>query len=508
MSSPSVAIIGAGIGGLTSAALLAARGISVTVYEADRRIGGKLGYGEYEGVRFDTGPSVVTMTNVFEAVFREAGERLEDHVTLTAPERNFLYQRPTEDVALPIAHQFEQSLQNVREHLGEDAAREFREFVDYSERIWTAAAPYFIFGKAPSPKRILRFGLKGLNAVRRIDPSRTMWEGIASRVKNRTLQDLFARYATYNGSNVFEAPATLNCIAYVELALGGYGVKGGLFELAEAIAALATERGATIELNSPVRGLELGAGSRVEGVRTDAGTHRFDAVICNADVSHLVHALLPDSAPAPRVDRLVPSTSGWTAVIKAKRRPGRYAHTVLFPERYHDEFRDMFGADRPPNDPTVYICNQSVAHERESWEGCETLFVMANAPAEPGEEPSDEGIWTQLRSRVMRRLLAEDLVDADDEIVWQRTPAQLAELYPNTRGAIYGAASNDRWSAFRRPPNRTKKIPGLYLASGSAHPGGGIPLCALSGWQAVNQLFHDLGMEALPEIGVPVAERS
>ena len=175
--------------------------------------------------------------------------------------------------------------------------------------------------------------------------------------------------------------------------------------------------------------------------------------------------------------------SGYNVVLRARRRH-RVPHTVLFPEDYAAEFVDIFDRDRPPADPTVYLCAQEACHGRRGWQEHEPLFVMANAPPEPaeGERPSE--VWRELRTVVARRLLGAGLIDADDGVVWERTPTDLARVFPGSRGAIYGGSSNGMMAAFQRPENTVANVPGLYLASGSAHPGGGLPLAAQSGCEA------------------------
>lgn len=185
--------------------------------------------------------------------------------------------------------------------------------------------------------------------------------------------------------------------------------------------------------------------------------------------------------------------SGWNAIIKARRLPDRPAHQVLFPEIYLEEFKDIFERDRPPKDPTVYVCAPEKAHGTPGWEDHEPLFVMANAPAEPASGPRPPEVFQELEQTILSKLAKADLIGAGDEVVWRRTPTELAALYPESRGSIYGSSSNGMMAAFQRPSNRVHGIRGLYLASGSAHPGGGMPLAALSGRQAVRCLEKDLG---------------
>ncbi len=175
--------------------------------------------------------------------------------------------------------------------------------------------------------------------------------------------------------------------------------------------------------------------------------------------------------------------SGWTGVLRAKRahRDDRVAHTVVFPAEYAQEFADIFERDRPPQDPTVYLCSQALSHGRQGWEDADPIFVMANAPCEPATGRRDPALFEALERAVLARLRAHDLMGPEDELIWSRTPSDLAAEFPGSRGSIYGAASNSQFAAFRRPPNRVARLPGLYLASGSAHPGGGVPMCLISG---------------------------
>jgi len=186
--------------------------------------------------------------------------------------------------------------------------------------------------------------------------------------------------------------------------------------------------------------------------------------------------------------------SGWNAVIRARRRSDRIAHEVLFPQDYTAEFSDIFDRERPPVSPTVYVCAQEVSHGLRGWSEDEPLFLMANAPAEPASGRSAQATWHALRETVMSRLRGSGLIAPGDAVVWERSPAQLAARFAGSRGAIYGAASNSRFAAFQRPGNRVTRIPGLYLASGSAHPGGGLPLCALSGRMAATCALEDAGI--------------
>ncbi|MBI4952485.1 MAG: phytoene desaturase [Myxococcales bacterium] len=499
---PDVVVVGGGVGGLAAAIELAAAGERVLVLEAADRPGGKAGTVTLDGVEVDTGPSVLTLPHVFDELCALAGTRLRDELALRAPEPAFRYLWP-DGVALDVHVAREATLASVEHTLGAGAARELAGFLRYAERLWSTAAPAFVYGDAPSLGRLVARGPGVVRELVRIDPLRSLAGAIRARVREPHLRTLLLRYATYNGSDARRAPATLGCIAHVELALGGYGVEGGMYELVRALVRVAERAGATLRLGAPVARILRHADGSVRGVALVGGEHILaPRVVSNADPAHLATALLGERPRhGLRLPR-TPSTSGYTAILKAARRPGgatsaaapvaaqaRVAHTVLVPGDYGAELSDLFDRDAPPADPTVYLCAAEACHGRRGWADHEPVFVMANAPAEPATGARDEATWPALRERVMRRLLASGLAGDGDELVWERTPADLALRFPGSRGALYGAASNDRSAAFRRPANAVAAIPGLFVASGGAHPGGGLPLAALSGRAAARALL-------------------
>lgn len=479
-------VVGAGIGGLSTALSLACSGLEVTVVEAASGPGGKADTVTLDGVAVDTGPSVLTMPDVFDDLFRAAGTSLSDELTLTRPDPAFRYVYP-DGVVLDVFHELEATVASVRATLGSDAAREFSSFLAYSETIWTTASPEFVFGPSPTLGQLVMKGPRALAAMTKIDGLSRMWTAIEKRVRSSHLRWLFARYATYNGSDPRVAPATLNCIAHVELGLGGFGVKGGIHELVRALVRVAERRGVTFRFDEPVREV-LFAGKRVTGVRTDRESLAADLVIANTEAAHLYRDLAPTLGGGPSDD--APSTSGWNAIVRTAASDARAAHTVLFPEEYLDEFRDMFDRGIPPRAPTVYLCDQSKCHDVRGWGDAAPVFVMANAPALQTSGDGDGEAWESLGSELMRRASARGLIAPDATVLWRRTPAELARRFPRSRGSLYGAASNSAMAAFKRPSNRV--CAGLYLASGSAHPGGGLPLAALSGRAAARSALEDL----------------
>lgn len=487
-----VLVVGAGVGGLAAALALVGRGLPVRVLEAREAPGGKAGTVAIDGVRVDTGPSVLTLPEVFASLFARIGKHLGDVLELRRLDPGFRY-RYADGCVLDVAHDPNDTLAGVRSTLGRTAEAELAAFLEYSRGIWDAAAPHFVLGPAPSWAAMAALALRHPRALQAVDPLRGMAASIDRHVRDRHLRMLLRRYATYNGSDPRRAPATLNCIAHVELTLGGYGVLGGIGALVEAMVAGVEAGGGVIECGTPVDRILIRDGRAVGVVLANGSSRLGRAVVVNADVGWLRGGALPD-ARRHLPGTASPSMSGWTAVARAARLPDRFPHEVVFPADYDGEFADIFDRSRPPSEPTVYLCAQERCHGLTAWNDSEPVFVMANAPAEPADRPRPPEVWTALEAAVERRIRSAGRWSDGDTIVWSRTPGDLAAAFPGSRGAIYGAASNDRLAAFRRPPNRLTGVPGLYLASGSAHPGGGLPMVALSGLAAADCLGADLGL--------------
>ena len=476
-----VIVVGAGMAGLSAALGLAAAGRSVLVIDALGEPGGKMGNVVVDGVEFDTGPSVLTLPEVVDAVLERA--RSARRVRLVRPAPAFRYHFPSGKV-LDVFVNVDETLASVRDALGAPAADELRAFLRYARRIWDASKDAFVFSSAPTLVSLVGLFLRRPRDLLAVDAWRSMADAVEARICSPELRLLLLRYATYNGSNPYQAPATLHCIAHVELALGGFGVAGGMATLARTLVEAARDLGVSFQMETPVRRL-LHENARMVGVQTAHSTHHATTVVVNADVAHLWETLLPTPRRAHKSSQ--PSMSGATAVLRAARSASRPAHAVLFPDDYRAEFEDIFARGKSPRDPTVYLCAQEKAHERVGWRDDEPVFCMVNAPPcdAPGEATGNDDSAAALE-RGLARARQAGLIRDSDAVVWQRSAADLARVFPGTHGALYGASSNSRLSAFTRPPNVVASHAGLYLASGSVHPGGGVPLCLQSGLLAAD----------------------
>ncbi len=490
-----VVIIGAGMGGLSAALRLAAKGLHVTVLERAAQPGGKMRQLSPAGLAMDAGPTVFTMRHVFESLFDEAGAKLDDHVRL-APLTILARHAWADGGRLDLHASVEASAEAIGDFAGAAEARRFIDFAAETRAIYTMLDRSFM--RAPKPgmaglaRNLWQDGLRNPLDLMRMRPFETMWAALSRSFNDPRLRQLFGRYATYCGSSPFQSPATLMLIAHAEQK-GVWSVDGGMHALAKAIAALAEAKGAGFRYNAHVSAITTNGGT-VDGVALSTGeVIPAGAVIFNGDYAALGEGLLgaavTRAAPRAQVKR-----RSLSAIVscRATRTSGfpLIRHNVFFSADYPAEFRDIFGQGRVPAEPTVYVCAQDRGDSGlPDPDRAERLLCLINAPANGDTQVYDDREIARCEDRAARLMAACGLTlhPGPSEAT---SPSGFHALFPATGGGLYGQASHGWQASFRRPGARTT-VQGLYLAGGSVHPGPGVPMAALSGMGAADSLLRD-----------------
>lgn len=471
-----IVIIGGGLGGLALAARLAHKGYAVTLCEKNERLGGKMNLLERDGFRFDTGPSLVTLLNVFQRTFRALGYSLNEFVT---PLRinPLAHYRFSDGTILDYTTALPDLLKNIGEFDPRDVEG-FLKLMNVGANIYQLSREtFFTHSPFEFPPTINPRVLKHL-------PIRYGWGNYArtvmAHVRSPHLRQFFNRYPTYVGSSPYLTSATLIVIPYIEFAYGGWYFKGGLYRLIEALEQIAREKGVAILKNSEV--IEIShLKKKIRGVRLADGIElQADVVVMNGDAS-MVGRLLRDEKDSA-LDTSERSLSGIVFLIGLSRTmPELHHHAVLFSDSYEEEFSQLFNAQQFPDDPTVYV-NVASRTDRSLVPGeGETLFIMANAPAAEKrvwDSRSIEHAW----HAIIRRLKNSGFPEFQNAMLFREvlTPTYFAERFLMPGGAIYGHNSHGWKNTFLRPPNKDLSYDGLYYVGGSSHPGGGTPMVLLS----------------------------
>lgn len=500
---PRAVVVGGGVGGLACAIDLARAGVAVTLCERAAEVGGKLRQVAVAGRSIDAGPTVLTMRWVFEGLFADAGTTLAEQLTLT-PMETLARHAWADGSRLDLHAELERSADAIGAFAGAAEARGFREFCRHSATIYRMVAAPFIASARPSlPGLVGSLGLGGLGGVFKIDFHRSMWRALGDFFRDPRLRQLFARYATYYGSDPFTAPATLNLIAHVEQ-LGVWTVEGGMIGLATALRRVGASLGVSLRCGAEVAEVAV-QGGKARGVVLAGGEAiAADAVIVNGDVAAVAEGRLGAAAAAavktPAADRRSLSALTWACVAEVKGWP-LVRHNVCFSRDYAAEFAAL-AAGRLPAEPTVYICAQdrgdvvAGAAAYTAAAGPQRLLILVNAPPCGGEgrfRHPEIDACQQATFQLLRRCGLD--LTLTPEATLLTTPNELAALFPGTHGAIYGAATRGFTDTLRRQGARTR-LAGLYLAGGSVHPGAGVPMATLSGRHAAQSVLADLASTA------------
>lgn len=493
-----IVVIGAGIGGLVSAALLAARGAEVTVLEKESWVGGKARRVAVDGAEIDGGPTVFTLRDVFDEVFAACGANLDDYIT-AQPAEIIARHAWSNAERLDLFADPARSEEAIGDFAGAAAARGYRNFRLEAKRIFDVLEDPFLRGdKASTPLPMMRrIGLSRMGDMLAMRPFDGLWNALGEHFADPRLRQLFGRYATYCGSSPYLAPATLMLIAHVE-ARGVWLIDGGIHALARALASLAESQGASIRTGAHVSEV-LTQGGRASGVRLATGeVIMADAVICNGDPNALAelrfgrqasHA----AAPVPPAKRSL-SALVWYAHAATEGFALTH-HNVFFSPDYAREFADIAGG-RPPSDPSVYLC----AIDRPAREADnaslppgtrERIQIIVNAPANGDTHPYPSEEIDQCTMAMRNSLARCGLTLEADAPQIVMSPRSWEELFPATGGALYGRASHGWAASFQRQGPKTK-LKGLYCTGGATHPAAGVPMAALSGLLAARVIAQDL----------------
>lgn len=468
-------VIGAGVGGLAASINMARAGVKVRLYERGPTVGGKLREIDVGGQKVLAGPSVFTMRWVFDELF---DGKLADYVALRPVDplcRHFFPDGSKLDLFTDEAR----SRDAIERFAGKRDADGYLKYRKHAAKIFEVVRGPFMENAVPSLFDFM--SPRALWQMTQIDGMRSLWRALEEFFVDPRLRQLFGRYATYNGSSPYHAPATLAVIAHVENAYGIFAVDGGIVRLAEALRRRAEELGVVITCNADVdeivvepSGGPLAGSLRARGVRVAGNVEWADCIIANCDVADAYGRLLGGAARKPlrRYEEEELSLSAYVLLAVGAKAPMELLHhNVFFSRDYQLEFEDLVVERRPPGDPTVYVCQE--APERH--------FILTNAP--PLDNKGARIDWSVESSRCrerMERVLLRHGWTLTPSATHEIAPPDFAARFPSSRGAIYGLASNSRMAAFRRPANTLPGIGGLYFCGGSVHPGAGLPMVALS----------------------------
>ncbi|WP_299433370.1 1-hydroxycarotenoid 3,4-desaturase CrtD [uncultured Aquimarina sp.] len=488
MSNKKVIIIGSGIAGLATAIRLRNQNFDVTVYEANSYPGGKLAEIRQKGYRFDCGPSLFTMPQFVEELFAISNRKVSDYFEYSKKEEvcNYFYEDGTRFVALADTKEFAKEAEKVFDVKGTEILQYFKR----SKLKYDLTASLFLEKSLHKLSTYLSFDtIKAITRISSLGINTNLHKLNYRQFKDPKLVQFFDRFATYNGSSPYLTPGIMSMIPHLEQYYGTFFPKGGMYSITKSMYQLALDLGVTFHLESKVDKIVV-ANKKAIGVLVNGDHIASDIIISNMDVVPTYQKLLPDQKSPEKTLKQLRSSSALIFYWGIKKQFQELdLHNIFFSKNYEEEFRYIFEKKQVSADPTIYVNITAKNESNDAPEGCENWFVMINVPGNEGQEWDE--IINQSRKNIVDKLSRllnvniQELIETE-EILDPRSIESKTQSY---QGSLYGSSSNNKYAAFLRHPNFSKRIENLYFCGGSVHPGGGIPLCLLSG-KIVSELIE------------------
>lgn len=473
------AVIGSGIGGLAIAIRLAKKGWKVTVFEKNEKPGGKLSEIRMNGYRFDTGPSLFTLPELTKKLFELCGEDMHEKLPYKLLDNNCRYFFADKTV-FNFYHDKEKLKSEIENKTTENQENIFRRLRE-SEEMYNLSAPVFLFS---SFRKISNFNTepykKIASKLHKLNFFKTIHKANSTDFTDKNIIQLFDRYATYNGSNPYKAPATLNMIAHLENNLGAFFPLKGMYSIVESIYKLALKQDIEFRFETLVDKIKIKNG-QATSLQFGEQTEDFDLIVSDSDSRYVAENMLEKHPLKKRLSKAELSSSALIFYWGIRKVFSELdVHNILFSCDYETEFKKIGVEKTIPDDPSVYIFISSKICETDAPSDCENWFVMINTPAH-NEKLTDEVIQNARKSIIdkINKTLNTDiekLIECEQFV----TPLIIEKNTLSKNGALYGSSSNSMFSAFLRHPNQLHSVKNLYFTGGSVHPGGGIPLCLAS----------------------------
>ena len=525
-----ITVIGGGISGLASAALLSREGHTVTIVEGRNQLGGRAGSWERKGFRFDLGPSWYLMPEVFDHFFKLLGTSAAEQLDLVTLDPGYRVLFEGESESIDIAASPEENLE-LFERIEPGSRVKMEKYLASALDTYEIAKRRFLYTSFADLRPLLRWDvISRLGRLTRLllQPLSTL---AAKTVRDPRLQQILGFPAVFLGSSPYITPSLYHLMSHLDLDDGVLYPMGGLTRLIEAVERVTRAEGVQILTSAKVTGIRVadsvGTRPRATGVDyTDAAgnSHRIDAdiVVSAADLHHTETTLLPKSLqtyPQKYWDASIPGPGALLIYLGVSGKlPQLEHHTLLFTKQWKTGFDNIFGVNPTiPSPASLYVCKPSGIDPTVAPEGHENLFVLVPIPADPtigrGEIDGDGDPGLEAAADRVIAQIAEwaKIPDLAERIVVRRTlgPGDFVDHFNSWRGTALGPAHTLRQSALFRAGNVSKKVDGLFYVGGSTIPGIGLPMCLISAEVLLKRLRGDGSTEPLAEplissLSVPV----
>jgi len=486
------AVIGSGFGGLAAAIRLQSAGISTVLYEARDKPGGRAYVYHDEGYTFDAGPTVVTAPHTLEELFELTDRKLEDYIELieVGPMYRLIW---SDGDRFDYVRDADKMLEQIRQRSESDAIG-YQKFFKYSEKVFAKGYTDLV------DRPFLRFSdmLKVTPDLMKLRAERSVYNTVSKYVKDEHLRQAMSFHSLLVGGNPFQTSSIYTLIHFLERQWGVFFPRGGTHALVRALVKLFEELGGEIRLETPVKEAVLTEYNTHEITDDKGNVQTFDAVVSNADIHHTYkHIYAANKVAKKRAKKLEKMDWSMSLFVLHFGTDIEYKdvahHTILFGPRYKELLDEIFKGAKLPEDFSLYLHVPTVTDSSLAPEGCSAGYVLAPVPHLGRADVDWDSMAEQYADKIIKALEVE-LPELSKHIVTRRhfTPTMFESELVAYKGSAFSVAPKLTQSAYFRPHNKDRKIPGLYFVGAGTHPGAGLPGVINSAKATVRLVVSDL----------------
>ena len=492
-SDKTAAVIGSGFGGLAAAIRLQSAGIQTVLYEARDKPGGRAYVYHDEGYTFDAGPTVVTAPHTLEELFELTDRKLSDYIELieVAPMYRLIW---SDGDKFDYTRDADKMLEQIKARSERDA-RGYQEFFKYSEKVFDKGYTDLV------DRPFLRFSdmLKVTPDLMKLRAERSVYKTVSKYVKDEHLRQAMSFHSLLVGGNPFQTSSIYTLIHYLERQWGVFFPRGGTHALVRALVKLFEELGGELRLNNPVKQARLVSDGKQHEITDNNGQQQvFDVVVSNADIHHTYNRIYGANKTAKkRAKKLEKMDWSMSLFVLHFGTDIEYKdvahHTILFGPRYKGLLDEIFKGSSLPEDFSLYLHVPTVTDPQLAPEGCSAGYVLAPVPHLGRADVDWDSIAEDYADKIIKALEVE-LPDLSKHIVTRRhfTPTMFESELVAYKGSAFSVAPKLTQSAYFRPHNKDKHIPGLYFVGAGTHPGAGLPGVINSAKATVRLVMEDV----------------